>query len=272
MRRAVRFGLTLMLLAAAAPAALAQAAAMVTEVRGEGTLVQRGQRQPLQPRAMLDEGEAVMLADGARAAIATLASARVYDAYGPGVFRLRAGAVVAEGAGRVERREIAAAIAALAVAPARNAQATIVMRSGERSGFAALSPLGRQLAADARVLRWRAAQDEGEWTYRVVLSDDDGVIVYEATTHATALALPPTVALARGRPYVFEVFARGPFGRTLEAAGEFVLIDEATETRIERARAAAGDDPSTRALLAVAYERHGLAQAAARAWEALGKR
>jgi hypothetical protein len=268
MRAAVRFGLAMVLLAAA-PVSFAQAVAMVTEVHGAGAIAQRGQPQPLRTRVALGEGDIVMLADGARAAIVTLAAGRVYDVYGPGVFRLRAGEFAADGAGRVERREIAAAIAALTVAPARNAQATMVMRSGERSGFAALAPLGRQLAADARVLRWRAATADGEWTYRVVLSDDDGAIVFEGATPATELVLPPAVALRRGRPYVFEVFARGPIGGVLEAAGEFELIEEAIEARIERARAAAGDDPSARALLALAYEKLGLAQAAARAWEAL---
>ncbi len=272
MRQGLRLTVALCVLGAAAQAAMAQAAAVVTEVRGHGTLAQRDGRRPLAPRAVLGPGDAVLLAEGARAAVAVLASGHVYDAHGPGAFRLHAGALRADGGGRVERREIAAAIAALAVAPARNAQATVVMRSGERNDFAVLAPLGRQLEADARVLRWRAAHAAGEWTYRVVLSDDDGAIVYEATTRATELRLPPAVALARGKPYVVEVFAHGPFGRALEAAGEFVLIDEATEARIERARAAVGDDPSAHAVLAVAYEWHGLMQAAARAWESLGGR
>lgn len=255
--------------------ALAGSAAMVTEVQGEGELVHQGKRAPLQVRALMNDSDSVQLADGARAAIAIVARGQVFHAYGPGTFRLDENGLAAErGArGRVERRELAAAIRALSVDPARNVQATLVTRSGELSrGFAVVAPKGLQLEADARRLAWRAADADraADWQYHLVLSDDDGNVTFETTTRATEVILPGNVALTRGREYVYEVIATGPLGRRFSDSQRFELIDSATEDRLLQARVAAGDDPTARTLLATAYEEHGLAAAAAQAWQSLG--
>lgn len=276
MRRELLLRATLALVAALVwhGAASAVTPAMVTEVQGEGELLLQGRRGPLQVRALMHPNDALQLAEGARAAVAVLSRGQVYYAYGPGTFRLRDDMLAAERQtrGRVEHRELAAAIRALGIQPDRNAQATIVTRSGELYGFTAIAPRGRHLEADARRLRWRAADRQAgiDWQYRVVLSDDDGRIVHEANTAATELVLPDSVTLVRGRPYIFEVVASGPLGRRLDTSGEFVLVDADVETRLLQARVAAGDDPTARTLLAIAYEEHGLAQSAAHAWQSLG--
>lgn len=265
--------LALVALAALPGTAFAGTVAMVTEVQGGGELLVQGKRAPLQVRALLSAGDALRLADGARAAVAIMARGEVFHAYGPGAFRLKEAGLMAEGApqGRVEQRQLAAAIRALGVRPDRNAQATLVLR-GARQTFEAIAPKGLQLEIDARTLRWRPAnpQRPDEWKYRVVLSDDDGKVVFETATGATEIAVPETVGLSRGRPYIYEVIASGPLGRRYETQGEFVLIDAQADERLLRARAAAGDDVTARTLLATAYEEHGLAQAAALAWQALG--
>ncbi len=249
--------------------------AMVTEVQGEGELVQQGKRVPLAVRALLTDTDALQLADGARVAIALLARGQVFHAYGPGTFRLQADGLAADrGArGRVERRELAAAIRALSVDPGRNAQATLVTRGVDPSrGFAVVMPKGLQLEADARRLAWRAADADrdADWKYQVVVSDDDGNVVFESITRATEVVLPGNVALKRGHEYVSEVIATGPLGRRFSDSKRFELIDAATEERLLQARAAAGDDPTARTLLATSYEEHGLAAAAEQAWQSLG--
>lgn len=255
--------------------ALAGTAAMVTEVQGQGELVHQGKRAPLQVRALMSESDAVQLADGARVAIALVTRGQVFHAFGPGTFRLQENGLAADrgGQGRVERRELAAAIRALSVDPGRNAQATIVTRSGEFSrGFAVVAPKGLQLEVDARRLAWRTADADraADWQYHVVLSDDDGNVAFETKTRATEVLVPGNIALTRGREYVYEVIATGPLGRRFSDSQRFELIDAATEDRLLQARAAAGDDPTARTLLATAYEEHGLAAAAAQAWQSLG--
>jgi len=249
--------------------------AMVTEVQGEGELIQQGKRAPLQARAAMNASDSVQLADGARVAVAIVARGQVYYAFGPGIFRLQDEGLTAErGArGRVERRELAAAIRALSVDPGRNAQATIITRGdGLSRGFAVVAPKGLQLDADARRLVWRAVDADRsiDWQYHVVLSDDDGTVAFETTTRATEVVVPASVLLMRGREYVYEVIATGPLGRRFSDSQRFELIDSALEDRLLQARVAAGDDTTARMLLATAYEEHGLAAAAAQAWQSLG--
>lgn len=255
--------------------AFAGTVAMVTEVQGEGELVQQGKRVPLQVRAVMSASDSLQLADGARVAIAIVSRGQVFHAFGPGVFRLEdAGLAAEKGArGRVEKRELAAAIRALSVDPGRNAQATIVTRGdGPSRGFAVVAPKGLQLEADARRLAWRSADADrsADWKYHVVLSDEDGHVAYETTTRATELLIPGNVALERGREYVYEVIATGPLGRRFSDSQRFELIDAAAEDRLLQARAAAGDDATARTLLATAYEEQGLTAAAAQAWQSLG--
>ena len=249
--------------------------AMITEVQGQGELVQNGKRAPLQVRALMNASDSMQLADGARVAIAIVARGQVFHAYGPGAFRLQDEGLTAErGArGKVERRELASAIRALSVDPGRNAQATIVTRGDSATrGFGVLSPKGLQLEADARRLVWRAADADrsADWQYHVVLSDDDGNVAFESTTRATDVLIPANVALTRGREYVYEVIATGPLGRRFSDSQRFELVDAAVEERLLQARIAAGDDATARTLLATAYEAHGLTAAAAQAWQSLG--
>ena len=269
------FPIVLALGAALHGVAFAGTQAMVTEVEGEGELLQQGKRAPLQVRALMSASDVLQLADGARAAVAIVARGQVFQAIGPGTFRLQDDGLTSERGtrGRVERRELAAAIRALSVDPGRNAQATIVTRGdGLSRGFAVLAPKGMQLEADARRLAWRPVDTDasGDWQYHVVLSDDDGVVAFETTTRATEVAVPATVALVREREYVYEVIATGPLGRRFSDSQRFELIDASVEDRLMQARMAAGDDPTARTLLATSYEEHGLAAAAAQAWQSLG--
>src|SRR5262245_33639777 len=70
--------------------------AMVTEVQGDGELVQQGKRAPLQVRALLNASDALQLADGAKAAVAIVARGEVFQAIGPGRFRLQDDGLTAE--------------------------------------------------------------------------------------------------------------------------------------------------------------------------------
>lgn len=79
-----------------------------------------------------------------------------------------------------------------------------------------LAPIGA--VAEADVLRWSAVA--GADRYRVTLFDAAGRVVYEARLTDTVTALPDSVALAPGRPYLWKVEARTGFDRW--AASELV--------------------------------------------------
>ena len=84
-----------------------------------------------------------------------------------------------------------------------------------------LAPIGDVLAA--RTFAWSAVP--GSDRYRLTLYDHSGRVVYEAQLTDTTLALPDTVPLARGVPYVWQVEARTAMNRwTPFETTEFVVV------------------------------------------------
>jgi hypothetical protein len=73
----------------------------------------------------------------------------------------------------------------------------------------AISPVGP--TASIRVLRWHAVR--GADRYRVTIFDEAGLVVYEATSADTVVALPATVEIPAGRPHYWIVAARTDFDR-----------------------------------------------------------
>jgi hypothetical protein len=74
----------------------------------------------------------------------------------------------------------------------------------------------------APVFSWTAAP--GSDRYRLTLFDQAGHVVYETQVRDTSLALPDSVVLVRGVPYVWQVDARTGIDRwTSSEAAEFVL-------------------------------------------------
>lgn len=76
------------------------------------------------------------------------------------------------------------------------------------------SPVG--IVANAALLRW--APVSGSDRYRVVLFDGAGRVLFEIETADTLLAVPDSVPLTPGRPYLWRVEARTGFDRWSESA------------------------------------------------------
>jgi hypothetical protein len=120
----------------------------------------------------------------------------------------------------------------LAVPLAAAAVLLVLLRSpasenggGHRGGDGALapvpiSPVGTVAAAHALV--W--AKVAGADGYRVTLFDAGGRVAYEARATDTSTALPDSVVLVAGRPYLWRVEARTGFDRwTPSALVEFSI-------------------------------------------------
>jgi len=76
-------------------------------------------------------------------------------------------------------------------------------------------PDGATIDASGIVLRWRSAGSEA--TYRVIVQDSTGSLLWEATVGDTVVTLPGPVALAKGRRYFWSVDAQLIDGRAARA-------------------------------------------------------
>lgn len=84
-----------------------------------------------------------------------------------------------------------------------------------------ISPIGA--VASAASLQW--APVSGADRYRVTLYDAAGAPLYEALTPDTSVALPDSLALARGRSYLWQVEARtGPDRWSASEMAEFRMV------------------------------------------------
>jgi hypothetical protein len=88
-----------------------------------------------------------------------------------------------------------------------------------------VAPVGT--VADAAALRWTAVA--GANRYRVTLFDAAGRVLYETQLADTAVALPDSVTLAPGRPYLWMVEARVGWDRW--SASELVRFSIASGAR-----------------------------------------
>lgn len=249
------------------------AVALVIEIAGsvqreEGSGPAR-RRVPLDLVAEVRPGDVIALGAQSSAVLAYTGQDRIDEAHGPG--RVRAGAesaVAIDASARIVQRPLPPALGALRIKPVTAAQASIVMRGGG-DALELLSPTGPQLEARARLLRWRADAAKAEFVVRLI--DDDGAVVFEAATDGTELALPASLSLAREREYVWTLDAAFGGGGRATTAAAFSLVPALVESRIDAARAEAGDVFSSRVALAVALEQLGLQQEADEAWHALGR-
>lgn len=250
-----------------------QAVALVTDVQGEVQVLRPGERRAgtLHLVAALQPGALLTLAPGARVVLAFPRLGGVFAVQGNGRARIVSDRLEAVDTGvRVQRREMAAQMREMRIEPVRAAQASIVMRDGPRTGLAALAPSAMQLEAAAHSLRWQTVG--AGWRYRVRLIDDAGHAVFESETDGSSVAVPASVTLQRGKPYVWTIDAIGANGRTQSAAAEFTVIDAELEDRVHNARAVLGTEFAERVAFAVALEQLGLLQEARAEWQVLEAR
>jgi hypothetical protein len=133
---------------------------------------------------------------------------------------------------RAERRPFlvaglaAAAVLLFAVLPRPGHDGTGGHRAPTITALSAPSPASPVgTVADAGRLRW--APVAGADRYRVTLFDAEGRVLYETQLADTAVAIPDSIALARGRIYLWKVEARTGWDRW--AASDLVGFSIAPE-------------------------------------------
>ncbi|HEX4583687.1 MAG TPA: hypothetical protein VH183_02580 [Burkholderiaceae bacterium] len=240
----------------------ARPVAIVTEVDGPVQVVARGHTVRPDVADSVEDGAAIVLERAARIVLVYPKAGTIYELRGPGRFVARADAVVSlAGASLLTKRDLIAALRALRIRPeSTTLQGSAAMRGASALELQADGPTGSRLGADPMRLCWMPLGPQ--WLYRIRLIDDDGAVLFEAQTRASAFELPATIPLQPDAAYLWHVLATGPGGRSAEAVGQFRRLDADSEQALLRAESAMPDlDATGRALVRIARRQLGLAPA-----------
>ena len=256
--------------------------AVVTDVDGKAGRLRAGHSRALVALDVLERSDQLLLPARARVEIAFFSGMpRVFVLTGPGRFALRGDAVIGlGGSGAVLVRDLDLAWRTLQIRPALLGRASVALRGAPGAGLEVQAPVGAQLDVALDALRWRPPYGRSgqNWEYAVRLIDAQGAVVFSASTRDTAIALPAHTPWVREQPYLWTVDAVGDDGRRVGAAAEFLVLDRATQERLdvlaqitERARTQQTDAQGTveEVLLAIALEQAGLRSEADRRWRAV---
>jgi hypothetical protein len=264
LRRLLRIVLTLAAFGMR-PAVGAEAAAIVTDVRGEARLADGSAVELLRE---LPAGAEVRLSASAQLVLIHLRAQASYSLSGPGSYVVRAHEVETSAGGRGARATtLPAAFQGVRLQPARIAQASMAMRGGAGEQQVRLrSPVATWLLARPDALRWEQPTGVGAIEFAVQLTDSENRPLFAARTHATELALPPGLALEPGRLYGWQVQAMLTDGRALVGWSEFGLAEEAVLARASAARPPQDASVAARIGYALLLEALGLREAAQGQW------
>ncbi len=256
--------------------------AVVTDVTGKAVLTHTGRRRGVLPLDLLDAFDELQLFEKAQVEIAFFSGApRVFLLRGPGRFAVHPDAVVSgDAAARIVVRDLAAAWRTVQIRPGLVGRASVALRGSLVEALQVQAPVGPQLEEALNTLRWKPpyGRDSQNWQYTVRLIDANGSVVFSASTRDTELALPAQLPWLREQPYLWTVKAISDDGRRAEAATEFVLVDRATQERMQlltqiahqvQADHSDADGTAEQVLLALALEQAGLRSQADRQWRAL---
>lgn len=234
--------------------------AIVTEVEGSARCVVNGRSSTPDVADPVQQGTLIVLERGARIVLTYPARGTIYELRGPGRFIVQGEAVqLRTGSGQLARRDLIPALRALRIQPdGPTLQGSAAMRGAGAPDLQLEGPNGAQLTRDAIRLCWKPLGPQ--WTYRIRLIDDDGIVLFETRTPDSYFELPATVELRSNTPYLWHVQATGPDGRAADAAGQFRRLDSEAEHALLTAESLQADlDPTGRALIRIAKQQQGLA-------------
>lgn len=220
-----------LLASVAVPAMAAEPVALVTELSGKGRVGAKTQSSALELLQDLVPGTQVTLAGGARAVIVHTASGIVYEALGPGSFRVSPKSIDAvESTARISRRDLPSEIRTYRLNPSVAAQASVVMRASE----------ARLEGPDGGVL------DEDELTYRIrgalrdaqieVIDERGSSIVHIDSVEADTFDLKDRYSWVPGERYSIQVSGKDAKGRALELRARFQVTPAETSARLRAQR------------------------------------
>jgi hypothetical protein len=234
--------------------------AIVTEIAGPARIVVGGRTRDPEVADSVQEGSIVALERDARIDLTYPAEGSVYELWGPGRFIVRHGAVEwRSGSGQLTRRDLAPALRALRIHAEGSAlQGSAVMRGASAPELQADGPSGSRLAHDPLRLCWRSLGPQ--WSYRVRLIDDDGIVLFERQTDDSQFHLAGAAEFRAGAPYLWHVLATGPNSQSAEAAGQFRRLDPESEQALLQAESSVPQsDTIGRTLIQIARHQLGVA-------------
>jgi hypothetical protein len=226
-----------LLLGVAASAAAIEPVALVTELKGSGTMGAQGRPTALELLQDMVPGTRVTLARAARAVVVHTASGTVYELLGPGSFRVQAKSVEAvEPSARISRRELPAEIRSYRLNPSVAAQASTIMRSGV-GGLRLDGPDGGVLDEDE--LRYAVSGTLQE-TQVDVLDEQGSNVVHLEGADSAAFELKGLFAWLPGERYTVNVSGKDARGRAVALKARFQLLpsDAAAQLRARQPTAA----------------------------------
>jgi hypothetical protein len=236
----LRHMLFALLLSIAASAAAIEPVALVTELKGSGTIGAQGKPSALELLHDLVPGTRVTLARAARAVIVHTASGTVYELLGPGSFRVQAKTVeAAEPSARISRRELPAEIRSYRLNPSVAAQASTIMRGGV--GVRLDGPDGGVLDEDE--LRY-AVNGTLQETQVDVLDEQGSNVVHLEGADSAAFELQGLFAWSPGERYTVNVSGKDSRGRPVALKARFQLLPKDVAAQL-RARQPAAATPAT---------------------------
>ena len=246
------------------PALDAQAAAIVTDLHGHGSIAGGA---PIELLRELPAGAQVQLRPGARVVLLHLQAQTTYELAGPGVYAVGPSGIEGlQGARAAAAKSLPPAFRNVRLQPASITQASIPMRGSSVAdgSLRLIAPVATWLVERPAQLRWEGRDPDAHYT--VQLTDSENRILFETTTRATAAALPEQVRLEPGKLYGWLVRTKRASGEPMEVWTEFGIAADELRARIAGARPPVDAPGADRIAFALLLEALNLREAAREQW------
>lgn len=267
-----KLGMVAAALALAAAGAQAAPFAMVTDIKGEASVLEGGKSRKLALLSYIEAPLELKVEPAASVGVTYFASGVQYSFQGPGRVALETQApkVIEGPAAQAKKVGPEKAIGGGGLSNEqwrRLQQATVVMRAVKAS-FAAIGPDKTALLEREPEFEWTPAADAKR--YRVVIYGPQNQILHEATTEQTTLRPGSAVKLEPGKKYRWKVDALG-VAKPASASGGFSVAEDDVRSRLQASRPQSGAELPARILYATTLEAEGHAHDARAEWRALSR-
>ncbi len=260
-------GLLAAVLVASAVHALDRTVARITDIQGVAALIDGDEPENLRILTRLRSGNRIRLEAGASVTMHFPASRTDFRFSGPDTIRVEDQRAVGESATPEIRVHSDIGV---------NLDLTdtdlgaIAMRSikPESNGLKVLGPSDtRVLLGKPVTFRWQAPEEAG--IYNIALKSASGQNLFNQTTAATSLVLPPDISLVPGGRYQWQVYAMGNDGMRLSAEAEFSAAPADVEARYYRIAVLTSGNVSDLVLHGLYLEQMALHEEAEKSWQYL---
>lgn len=246
--------------------------ALVTDVKGNATMTERGKNSRLTVLTYLVPDTEIAIDGGGRMVVTFFAPPNEYAFVGPATIRIEQDRAKVLKGQSAEPRNLANEKAVAArnfarVQRERTDMATFEMRGTARPEMRLLGPVNTDIISRTPSFTWTTLP--GISTYHWKLTERGGQTVKETDVEGGNFELPKDAPLQYGTTYNWKVDCKVPSGKTVWATGEFVLVDETRALKIDALRPMPEASFSEHLLFAVFLESEGFGFDAQKEWRDL---